>query len=86
MVTPMTCPHCNNHFHMLLGTRSQEDLPDAFPILCNEVSMLIDRKEVRKATAEELAMLKKDPNWNAVVAPARDVIARIKKAQNAQNN
>jgi hypothetical protein len=85
----MHCPYCNQRFGMFLGPTPPPELPAEAPVLCegcNQVSMLIGGKDIRKTTAEELEAIKQSPVWDFIIGPAQDVIARFKKARSAQNN
>lgn len=78
----MNCPYCDFHFKVLLA--NEREIPPVAPVVCEkcgEVSLLIEG-EIRKASDEEIRVLKTAPCWKSVIEPARRAIAAVKRSRN----
>lgn len=83
----MKCPHCDFKFGALAANVAV--LPEIAPLVCEMcagVALLLDGKEVRKPTGEELDALKQSPAWASLIGPAIAVIQRFHQARKAALN
>ena len=82
----MNCPFCGFGFRVLMANAAE--IPDIAPIVCEdcgEVALLVDGKP-RKMTQPEMAAIKQSEAWRTMIAPAQELISRVKKARSARNN
>lgn len=82
----MNCPYCDFHFKVLASNAAT--IPDNAPVLCESCSQIgyVQQGRIRKLSEDELESLKKSPVYSSFLAPAIELIDRIRKAKNARNN
>lgn len=77
----MNCPHCDFKFR-LLAVSGAEEIPPLAPIICEgcgRISLLVEG-EIRKATEEELSLIRESPAWRDVLEPIGRLIRDHSKA------
>src|SRR4249920_4210328 len=76
----MNCPLCGFGFK-LFAVANAETLPELAPLICEscaDISLLIDGREIRKCTPEELTAIKASPAWREVLEPVAKLIRDTK--------
>lgn len=83
----MNCPNCDYHFTRMSVSGGTE-IPPVTPVLCEkccEVCLLV-QGTLRKATDEELAMIKMSPAWHEVLGPVQTALIGRRRAAKAMWN